>query len=400
MSSFASRVAPFVVSALWLVFAGSGCAQGVGVVVAEAPRQGSQVLQTPGDPLAGWVPSEKQQAVLDSLPKTVEEQRKELLRLARIPLPTYEERERFLALKGWGFPKQPRHPLRDNELFLIDYYKSLGNPSQADLDELIASLKTRMIHLKGGKFIMGDFGPMVTREKLTLSGQSDNPPHDVELSGYSIMKGRVTYGEYDLYLRTNGRSVIDGLKTATQVRPGYVVGSVQWADADGYCRWLAQVTGKPFALTTEAQWEYAAREGGKLIAHPMYHWKGMKWQNKYQPVYGEVDRMQEIIHAKAGKSNDVLSPRPPSLNGENRIGMQDVTSGASREWMADWYDKDYYLVSPKRNPTGPATGKQRVTRTGAYEYGQTVMNREGGNEETKNIAAEFRCVLNDPKPWK
>lgn len=80
--------------------------------------------------------------------------------------------------------------------------------------------------------------------------------------------------------------------------------------------------------------------------------------------------------------------------------MQDVTSGASREWMADWYGKDYYLVSPKRNPTGPATGKQRVTRTGAYEYGQTVMDREGDNEELKNKTAEFRCVLNDPKPWK
>lgn len=400
MSSFASRVAPFVVSALGLAFVGSGCAQGGGVVAAEAPQKSSQVLQTPGDPLAGWVPSEKQQAVLASLPKTVEEQRKELLRLTRIPLPTYEERERFLALMGRGFPKQPRHPLRDNELFLIDYYKSLGKPSQAELDELVASLKTRMIHLKGGKFIMGDFGPMVTKEKLTLSGESDNPAHDVELSGYSIMKGRVTYAEYDLYLRANGRSVLEPDNYTIARRPGYVVGGVQWADADGYCRWLAQVTGEPFALTTEAQWEYAAREGGKLIAHPMYHWTGMKWQNKYQPVYGEVDRMQAIIHARAGRSNDVLSPRPPSLNGENRIGMQDVTDNGSGEWVADWYAKDYYLVSPKRNPTGPVDGTQRVTRTGAYEYGRTVMNREGGNENRNNKTASFRCALNDPEPWK
>ena len=283
---------------------------------------------------------------------------------------------------------------------MIDYYKSLGTPSQAELDELIASLKTRMIYLKGGKFIMGDFGPLVFKDKLTLSGESDNPPHDVELSAYSIMKGRVTYAEFDLYLRANGRSVLEVQRGPYLRRPGYVVGSVQWADADGYCRWLAQVTGKPFALTTEAQWEYAAREGGKLIAHPMYHWKGMKWQNKYQPVYGEVDRMQEIIHARAGKETNLSLPYPPSLNGENRIGMQDVTGGGSREWMADWYDKDYYLVSPKRNPTGPATGKQRVTRTGAYEYGQTVMDREGDNEELKNKTASFRCALNDPKQWK
>lgn len=398
MSMRFNRMLPVVVSAIGLTFAGLGCAQSSGGMVTEpAPRSGGTV-QKLADPLAGWGPDEEQKAVLERLPKTVEEQRQELLRIARIPLPSYEERLMLEYLTGSIFPE--KHPLRRNEEFLLDYYKSLGKPSQAELDELIASLKTRLIHLKGGKFIMGDFGPLVFKDKLTLSGESDNPAHEVELDAYSIMKGRVTYAEFDLYLRANGRSVLEVQDNTYFRRPGYVVSGLQWADADGYCRWLAQVTGKPFALTTEAQWEYAAREGGKLIAHPMYHWKGMKWQNKYQPVYGEVDRIQPTIWAKAGKRTTFFSPRPPSLNGENRIGMQDVTSGASREWMADWYGKDYYLVSPKRNPTGPATGKQRVTRTGAYEYGQTVMDREGDNEELKNKTAEFRCVLNDPKPWK
>ncbi|GAB4059881.1 formylglycine-generating enzyme family protein [Uliginosibacterium sediminicola] len=385
-----------VFSMLGIWFFGTACAQDSLV----APAPAAQDRPQTEDPLARWQPSEKQRAMLATLPKTVEEQRQELIRLARIPLPSYEERERFLALKGYGFPKSPRHPLRDNEQFLLDYYRSLGKPDKAELDALIASLKTRMIHLKGGKFIMGDFGPLVFKDKLTLSGESDNPAHEVILDGYSIMKGRVTYGEYELFLRDTGRPALLRESYVTSQRPGYVVGGVQWADADGYCRWLGQLTGKPFALTSEAQWEYAAREGGKLIAYPMYHWPGLKWQNKYQPDFDMVDEILPTIQAKAGKSNDILSPRPPSLNGENRIGMQDVVSSGSREWVADWYDENYYNVSAKRNPTGPATGSKKVARVGAYSIFHTLMGRESWEIDNPERTSSFRCALNDPKPWR
>ena len=378
---------------------GAGCAQGRDAAVAQPSQKNSQPLQKSVDPMAGWEPSEKQRAKLAALPKTVDEQRQELIRLARIPLPSFDERERFLALIGRGFPEQPRHPLRDNELFLVQHYESLGEPSQAELDELMASLKSRMIHLKGGKFIMGDFGPLVFKDKLTLTGKSDNPAHEVELSGYSVMKGRVTYAEYDLYLRHLGRTLLVD-KYSVARRPGYVVGSVQWADADGYCRWLGKIVGKPFTLPSEVQWEYAAREGGKLIAYPMHNWPGLKWQNKYQPDFPSVDDVLPTIRAKAGKRNDVLSPYPPSLNGENRIGMQDTVGGGSREWIADWYGENYYTVSPRRDPTGPTTGTKKVVRVGAYDIFHTLMTRESWEIGNPEINSEFRCVLNEPNPWR
>jgi formylglycine-generating enzyme required for sulfatase activity len=36
------------------------------------------------------------------------------------------------------------------------------------------------------------------------------------------------------------------------------------------------------------------------------------------------------------------------------------------EWVADWYDKDYYRQSPERNPPGPSTGQSKVLRGGSW----------------------------------
>lgn len=345
-----------------------------------------------------WNLSDAQKSILATLPQSVDEQRKELLRLSRVPLPTYEERKRLESLMGMRFPMEPRHPLRDNEAWLIEQYRSMGKPSQSELSALIASLKQRMIHLRGGSFMMGDFGPLVFKPRLTLTGHKENgPPHEVALDGYSIMKGRVTYGEFDLYLRAQGRPPLGEHNRIYPRRPGYVVIGVTWNDAEGYCKWLAQVTGKSFALTTEAQWEYAAREGGKLIAYPMYHWPDVKWQNKYQPVFATAEKALATRAAQAGQDTGLIMVYPPGLYGENRIGMQGVLGGDSSEWMADWYQDDYYSVSPKHNPRGPEEGTERVVRVGSETWANTILNR---NKQPPEKGKQFRCVLNDPKPWR
>jgi formylglycine-generating enzyme required for sulfatase activity len=368
------------------------------IELATATGASASTDQTNSNALSGWQPDEKQKATLARLPKSVDEQRSELIRLAQIPLPTYEERERFLSLLGKGFPKQPRHPLRDNETFLIDHYLSQGAPSQAELSELITSLKKRLIYFKGGRFMMGDFGPLVFKDKLTLTGNRDSgPAHDVHLDAYSIMKGRVTFGEYDLYLRAMGKPLLAEGQSILPRRPGYVAVDVQWPDADGYCQWLGALTGKRFALTSEAQWEYAAREGGKLIAYPMYHLPGVKWQNKYQPVFSTAEKAIERLHSLAGKENDFLAPYPPSLTGENRVGMQGVLGGGSLEWVLDWYQDDYYAVSSKHNPRGPEQGSKRVVRVGSSGVFNLILSR---SKRLPEQGAEFRCVLNEPQPWK
>jgi formylglycine-generating enzyme required for sulfatase activity len=38
------------------------------------------------------------------------------------------------------------------------------------------------------------------------------------------------------------------------------------------------------------------------------------------------------------------------------------------EWVSDWYGSTYYSSSPQNNPTGPASGVNRVVRGGAWDY--------------------------------
>jgi len=69
-------------------------------------------------------------------------------------------------------------------------------------------------------------------------------------------------------------------------------------------------------------------------------------------------------------------------------------AGNAWEWCNDWFDSNYYDVSPYDNPTGPASGSHLVLRGGCWNYNAEdcrVACRSTNPDDQSGIG--FRVVL-------
>jgi formylglycine-generating enzyme required for sulfatase activity len=70
--------------------------------------------------------------------------------------------------------------------------------------------------------------------------------------------------------------------------------------------------------------------------------------------------------------------------------------GNVNEWCEDYWDPAYYASGPKKDPTGPATGKERVVRGGAWGLSPDYLRaayRGGYEPGYKNDRIGFRVAL-------
>jgi formylglycine-generating enzyme required for sulfatase activity len=70
-------------------------------------------------------------------------------------------------------------------------------------------------------------------------------------------------------------------------------------------------------------------------------------------------------------------------------------SGNVWEWVNDWYQEDYYSVSPYRNPVGPESGTEKVLRGGSWMnvwYAVRVSHRIGDLPSEQSCNTGFRCA--------
>jgi formylglycine-generating enzyme required for sulfatase activity len=81
--------------------------------------------------------------------------------------------------------------------------------------------------------------------------------------------------------------------------------------------------------------------------------------------------------------------------GKSPIGAYDM-AGNLREWVNDWYQSNYYELSPAENPPGPESGEFRVLRGGSYESAESgvlVSRREYEPLDTTSPLIGFRCAF-------
>ena len=101
----------------------------------------------------------------------------------------------------------------------------------------------------------------------------EHPHHKVKIdNAFAVGKYEVTWDDWEACVRMRG---CDGALTGDAgwgkgQRP---VINVSWDQAKAYVAWLSRMTGKPYRLLTEAEWEYASRGVTSADApHPPYPW--------------------------------------------------------------------------------------------------------------------------------
>ncbi|MBN1272959.1 MAG: SUMF1/EgtB/PvdO family nonheme iron enzyme [Candidatus Aminicenantes bacterium] len=218
--------------------------------------------------------------------------------------------------------------------------------------------KFHWVEVPAGWFKMGD---------NYNEGESDEKPvHNVYLNGYYVSKYEVTFEQYDIFCDATGRTKPDDEGWGRGQRP---VIYVSWHDAKAFCDWLSDITGKDIHLTTEAQWEKAARGTDQR----RYPWGNSDPNCDKANYYGCKSKTMPV-----GTYNGGVSP----------YGAYDM-AGNVFEWCLDWYGSDYYSYSPSHNPQGPSSGSGRVRRGGSWN-GNTDYLRSAD----RSVSSPPTCIRN------
>ncbi len=305
--------------------------------------------------LPGEEPPPKETAVqeLPALPERLKDfgARGTLKRLFTLPLDGDKEKApRFAGLS--------RAELRS--------YLTLTRSVSAEVAEAppIKAYEPELVHIPAGPFQMGTSQEqvewMVAKTEWAAEWEKEGyfkpemPAHEVQLSEYRMGRTPVTNAEYGAFVRDTGQEPPSHWEAGTYPKElsDHPVVNVSWEAARAYCQWLAEATGRPYRLPTEAEWEKAARgQDGRLYP----------WGNEFEAA--------KLNSAESGR--DETTPVGQfSPEGDSPYGAADM-AGNVWEWCADWYDEREYERRSEgavQDPQGPEEGEFRVLRGGSFSF--------------------------------
>ncbi|PVY76000.1 formylglycine-generating enzyme required for sulfatase activity [Tamilnaduibacter salinus] len=305
----------------------------------------------------------------------------------------------------------------------------VGGCSDVMIDSVVSPEQVRdvvernianLVYVEGGTFMLGDVGVLDGSPYTTLNDHS-KPPVEVTLNSYSISKYETTWGDFVLYLKDVDRiqnytkeagyttaAIVPITSNQDLLSPNYYkkpARSPNYHEAKGYCDWLAEKSGLPFALPTEAQWEYAARSRGRNVPYATddgtlendtYLQRPEQYIDPETPPSGNA-----LGHSSLTQERRAVGSYPPSP-----LGLYDMT-GNLAEWTQDWFDPDHYQHIDSTNPGGPeqpldSENPEKVVRDYAgrgdlWGGAGTVFARSGENINT-SFNNGFRCVVNQSTP--
>lgn len=260
-----------------------------------------------------------------------------------------------------------------NKLINIMLGLEAGDDAPVMTTYTVNGVSFNMVKVDGGTYVMG----------------RDRGAHNVTLSSFSIGQTEVTQelwravmGNNPSYFNSYGNSSYESYHSSVSYgtnlqRP---VESVSWEDCQEFITKLNELTNLTFRLPTEAEWEYAALGGKKS--------KGYK--------YAGSDDVDRVAWYADNSSNGLNQNDPNSGYGvhvvatkyPNELWLYDMSGNVS-EWCQDWYTA-FYDLSDQTNPTGPATGTDRVHRSGNWSMHSSYCLSTG--RTANNPTAHWRHI--------
>lgn len=223
-----------------------------------------------------------------------------------------------------------------------------------------------VVFVPGGEFSMGGD---------EVAPSDHQPAHTVTLDSFWIYQAEVTNQMYANCVALGVCSPPDLAENEWYSDPEFAnapVTGVAWQQAETYCEWVEA------RLPTEAEWELAGR-GTDGAAYP----------------WGEDEPACELLNFQDCLDYD----QPQTVRyyplGASPYNLADMAGNAA-EWVYDWYGEDYYQTTPLNNPTGPATGTERVVRGSSFNTPVDELEiylRDSLDPDETHEDLGFRCVL-------
>ena len=215
------------------------------------------------------------------------------------------------------------------------------------------------VSIPGGTFLMGDH--------LNEGRVNERPAHKVTLSAFKLSAHEITNAQYCLFLNDIGNhtegggpwldikspycNIVEDRGTFIS-KPGkamHPVIEVSWYGAKAFADW------QNARLPTEAEWEYAARNGGKKA----------KFTSGANSLNGHAN-LKGIEGKDSWKGTSPIGSFLP-----NALGLYDM-AGNVWEWCHDRYGS--YEKQKQVDPKGPKGGSMRVVRGGSWSFDESYSS--------------------------
>ena len=196
------------------------------------------------------------------------------------------------------------------------------------------------VQIPGGCFQMGS------------NHKKSGPIHEVCVGDFYLGKYEVTQGEWQKVMGRNPS------KSKNSSR--HPVEMVSYYDIQEFITNLNSKGNTNFRLPYEAEWEYAAKGGGK-----QFQYSTKNGSINSSSVNFDSEGIFSIGFLLRSSEDGFKDSAPVGSFPLNFFGIADMT-GNLWEWIHDYYGKAYYASGAKNNPKGPEKGKYRIFRGGSW----------------------------------